>query len=127
MLHKIIAHKVIGDRERYGQVLINLLSNAIKYSPTAKRIIISSNTHDHKIFISVQDFGIGIPKDKQEYVFQRYYRVQAEKLDTYPGLGLGLYITREIVKRQGGDISFKSQEGKGSTFTFSIPLRQIAK
>ncbi len=114
--------KVIGDRDRYGQVITNLLTNAIKYSPNAKKISITTEIHDNSVICSVKDFGIGIPKDMQQKVFERFFRVDAKNLETYPGLGLGLYISSEIVKRQGGEISVKSTLGKGSTFSFSVPI-----
>ncbi len=112
---------VHSDRDRYGQVLINLLTNAMKYSPSGKQIKVTSKIKDSSLIVSVQDFGVGISKEKQPHIFERFYRANTEK-DTYPGLGLGLYISKEIVERQGGKISVKSKEGKGSTFSFSIPL-----
>ncbi len=113
---------LIGDRDRYSQVLLNLLSNALKYSPTAGKIIIISKNNKTCIQVSVKDFGIGIPKEKQQFIFDRFYRVQGENSKTYTGLGLGLYISKEIVERQGGKLWFESIEGKGSTFHFTIPL-----
>jgi signal transduction histidine kinase len=71
----------------------------------------------------VQDFGIGISKGKHSQIFQRFYRVSGSKESTFPGLGLGLYISSEILKRQGGKIWVTSTEGKGSTFYFSLPLK----
>ena len=128
-MHEIITKldrsvQLWGDRYRTGQVLTNLLSNAIKYSPQAKKIIVSSKLAGDKISICVQDFGIGIKKDHLNKVFDRFFRVSESKLNTFPGLGLGLYISREIVKRQGGTIEVKSTEAKGSTFCFSLPLKR---
>ena len=116
-----------GDRYRTGQVLTNLLSNAIKYSPHAKKIIVSSKIDKDLITVCVQDFGIGIKKDLLNKVFERFFRVSDAKLNTFPGLGLGLYIAAEIIKRQGGTISVESTEGKGSTFCFSLPMKNNAK
>lgn len=115
--------KVIeGDRNRLGQVIINLISNAVKYSPNADKIIVSSvNNDDNTITLCVQDFGIGIPHSEQSKLFSRFFRVSE---NTYPGLGLGLYICNEIIKRHSGTINFKSEDGKGSTFCFSIPITQ---
>ena len=108
-----------GDRERLGQVITNLLSNAIKYSPEADRIIVSSLINDDGIKLCVQDFGIGIPLEEQPKLFNRFFRVMN---NTYPGLGLGLFICNEIIKRHSGRMEFKSQEGKGSVFCFTLPI-----
>jgi two-component system CheB/CheR fusion protein len=108
-----------GDKNRLGQVITNLLSNAIKYSPGAGSVIVSSvNTKDH-IKLCVQDFGIGIPLAEQSKLFSRFFRVMN---NTFPGLGLGLYICNEIIKRHSGTMEFKSEEGKGSTFCFTLPV-----
>jgi signal transduction histidine kinase len=112
-----------GDRERTGQVLTNLLNNAIKYSPRAKKIIVSSKLEKNDVTICVQDFGIGIEESHLGKVFERFFRVSESKLNTFPGLGLGLYIAAEIVKRQGGSMSVRSKEGKGSTFCFTLPVK----
>jgi signal transduction histidine kinase len=74
----------------------------------------------------VRDFGIGIPADKRERVFEQYYRVSGSKEHTFPGLGLGLYISSEIIKRSGGKIFVNSIEGKGSKFCFLIPKKNEA-
>lgn len=114
--------KIYGDRERTGQVLTNLLSNAIKYSPEKKKIIVSIKSSGEYVEGSVKDFGVGISKEKQDKVFERFYRASGPKDNTFPGLGLGLYISSEIIKRQGGKIWLESKEGKGSTFRFSLPI-----
>jgi len=114
--------KIKGDRNRIGQVIVNFISNAIKYSPGKNKIIVSSKCDDKNVTISVRDFGIGIPKAEHTNIFKRFYRVLGNY--TFPGLGLGLYISSEIIKRHKGEISFQSKEGKGSTFYFQIPLRR---
>lgn len=119
-----------GDRERTGQVITNLLTNAIKYSPqfdhisNAKynTIIVSVKAGNDVITFSVQDFGLGIPQEKKEKIFEQFYRVDGESRNTYGGLGLGLYISREIIKRQGGNIWVVSEIGSGSTFYFTLPV-----
>ncbi|MDB5222580.1 MAG: hypothetical protein JWN83_1247, partial [Chitinophagaceae bacterium] len=73
--------------------------------------------------LCIQDFGIGIPASQQSKLFTRFFSVANDKTNTYPGLGLGLYISNEIIKRHSGVIDFKSEEGKGSTFCFSLPLK----
>jgi two-component system CheB/CheR fusion protein len=114
--------KLTGDRYRIGQVITNLISNAIKYSPKAKKIIVRSKVENKNVIVSVQDFGIGIEQHIMGKVFDRFFRIAQTSLNTFPGLGLGLYIASEFVKRQGGKISVKSVKGKGSTFSFSLPL-----
>lgn len=118
--------KVYIDRYRIGQALTNLLVNAIKYSPQADKVIINTKVDKKDIIISVQDFGIGIPKENQQNIFERFYSIEKKKegASKIPelGLGLGLYITSEIIKRHHGKIWVKSQVGKGSTFFFSLPL-----
>jgi PAS domain S-box-containing protein len=113
---------VYGDRDRVGQVLLNFLTNAIKYSPQSEIVEVSSKVLHDSITISVRDYGVGIPQSKQEKVFDQFFRVEGPKHETYPGLGLGLYISKEIIQREKGKIWVKSTEGKGSTFSFSIPL-----
>lgn len=114
---------VFGDRDRIGQVITNLISNAIKYSPHADKIVIATKVKSQDVTLSVQDFGVGIPKEKQDKVFEQFFRVSGPKQDTFPGLGLGLYISSEIIKREGGRIWVESTEGKGSTFCFSLPFK----
>ncbi|WP_240432022.1 PAS domain S-box protein [Pedobacter chitinilyticus] len=113
-----------GDRERIQQVIVNLITNAVKYSPDANRIIVFTEDHGHEVQLCVQDFGIGLPPDKKDLVFEQFYRVSGTKEHTFPGLGLGLYISSEIVKQLGGRIWVNSIAGKGSTFCFAIPVVQ---
>jgi two-component system CheB/CheR fusion protein len=113
---------VYADRSRLEQVLINLITNAVKYSPGVDKIIIRIEKKKGFIRTSVHDFGIGIPKDKQKKIFDRFYRVKGPRGERFQGLGLGLYISAEIVRRHDGEISFESTEGKGSIFYFTLPL-----
>ncbi|GAA4102339.1 PAS domain S-box protein [Mucilaginibacter panaciglaebae] len=127
--HKLVEHHseigiVYGDKERIGQVISNLITNAIKYSPHADEIIISTSLIDDEVQLCVQDFGIGISEDKLDKVFEQFYRVSGDMQHTFPGLGLGLYISSEIIKREGGRIWVNSEVGKGSTFCFAIPLQR---
>jgi PAS domain S-box-containing protein len=114
--------KVYSDKERIGQVMTNLISNAVKYSPHSNRIIISTEREGNMVTVCVEDFGIGIPEDKKDKVFEQFYRVSGSKQHTFPGLGLGLYISNEIIRREGGRMWVNSIEGKGSTFCFSLPV-----
>lgn len=111
-----------ADRYRIFQVLINLLTNAIKYSPAGKDIVISVEKNHQSAIVHVQDFGIGISKGHLEKIFDRLYQVNEPKEKTYPGLGLGLYISKEIVSRHEGKIWVESAKGKGSIFSFTLPL-----
>lgn len=115
---------VCGDRDRLGQVLINLLTNAIKYSPQADTVRVRLATEENQVLVSVQDFGVGIAAEHQSKIFERFYQVTDPEEKTYPGLGIGLYIASEIVKRHGGRIWIESQRGDGATFHVSLPLFQ---
>jgi PAS domain S-box-containing protein len=112
----------IGDRDRLGQVLINLLTNAIKYSPEADRVIVRAVVDGEQARVSVQDFGIGIAQAHHGQVFDRFYQVTDPRGKTYPGLGIGLYIAQEIIRRHAGTIWVESSKGKGATFFFTLPL-----
>ncbi len=109
------------DRYRMEQVLANLLSNAAKYSQDKKEIILTLSKKGAYVHLSVKDSGIGIPEKDLHNIFKPYYRVLGKRESTYPGLGMGLYITRDIVTKHGGDISVESTLGKGSVFTLSLP------
>ena len=113
---------VYADKERIGQVLINLITNAIKYSPQRGSILIKSKTDGNNLMVSVKDEGIGIDKDYQQKIFERFYRVEGKSEKTFPGFGIGLFIASEIINRHGGNIGVTSNRGKGSRFYFSLPL-----
>ncbi|KQM77261.1 hypothetical protein ASE74_18635 [Pedobacter sp. Leaf216] len=113
---------VYFDRERIGQVITNFLSNAIKYSTDANQIDVITYTQHNQVILSVRDYGIGISKALQHLVFDQFYRVGGNLQHTYPGLGLGLYISSEIIKNEGGRIWVESEEGKGSTFSFALKI-----
>ncbi|MCD8740324.1 PAS domain-containing protein [Mucilaginibacter roseus] len=117
--------KIFSDRERISQVLVNLISNAIKYSPAEGEVIIRTHRQNNTVTVSVEDFGIGIVPDKHKRVFEQFYRVSGSKQHTFPGLGLGLYISSEIIKREGGKMWVNSVEGEGSTFHFSLPVEPV--
>ncbi|HEY5371744.1 MAG TPA: PAS domain S-box protein [Hanamia sp.] len=111
------------DRDRIGQVLINFLTNAVKYSPDSKTVEIRSSVKDDNVIVEVRDFGIGIGKKNQEKVFERFYRVEGRDERIFPGFGIGLFIASEIIRRHDGKIHLESEVGKGSVFSFKIPIQ----
>jgi signal transduction histidine kinase len=115
--------QVLGDKERLGQVFVNLLTNAVKYSPHADTVIVRllQEGDPGRAIVSVQDFGIGIDKTHHEKIFERFYQVTDPEERTYPGLGIGLYISSEIVARHHGQMSVESSRGKGATFFVALP------
>lgn len=113
--------KVYADIDRIEQVLINLVNNAVKYAPLSKEIIIDISRHEGMVKVSVKDKGPGIRKDMLPDLFDRYYRVDSSG-SQYSGLGLGLYICAEIIKKHGGGIGVDSEVGEGSTFWFTLPV-----
>ncbi len=114
--------QIFGDKDRIGQVLINLLTNAIKYSPRADKVIVRLSIDQDHALVEVQDFGLGISEAHHKKIFEQFYQVTDPEAKTFPGLGIGLYISREIIKRHHGQLWVKSTKGGGSTFSFRLPL-----
>jgi PAS domain S-box-containing protein len=114
---------VNADRGRISQVITNMITNAVKYSPAADSVEIILEQQQDFARLVVHDRGIGIPEGKQKKVFERFYRVEGEARDNFRGLGLGLYISQEIIRRHGGRMGVSSQEGKGSAFWVTLPLK----
>lgn len=117
------------DRNNFDKVIINILSNAFKFTPTAGHILLSLTHTDHHAYISIKDSGIGIPKDKLETIFQRFYQSPADPSDRNVGTGIGLDLTRSLVELHYGSISVRNNEGEkgskfehGSEFIIRIPL-----
>jgi PAS domain S-box-containing protein len=113
------------DQERIKQVLVNVINNGIKFSPDGSKIQIQACKKQSEIVFSIQDFGKGIPKDKQKKVFETFYQVDSGMDRKFGGVGLGLAISRGIVVSHGGKIGVRSTLGKGSTFYFSLPLKSV--
>ncbi|HZH17698.1 MAG TPA: ATP-binding protein [Archangium sp.] len=111
-----------GDRSRLAQVLVNLLENALKYSPTGGTIRVHVERDGAQALVSVSDSGIGIPPDQKAHLFERFFRARNAPISGFGGLGLGLYISRDIVERHGGRIWVESEVGHGSTFRFTLPV-----
>jgi PAS domain S-box-containing protein len=113
--------QVYADEHRIDQVIVNLVNNAVKYAPDSKEIYMTVSTEGDFAKIAVKDNGPGIPADQLPRLFDRYWRADHGS-STYTGMGLGLYICAEIIKKHGGKIGAESELGKGSTFWFTIPL-----
>jgi two-component system phosphate regulon sensor histidine kinase PhoR len=115
---------VLADRNYLEQILINLLDNAIKYTPEGGRVVVSAVEKDSTdIQFSVEDNGIGIPKEDLSRIFERFYRVDKGRSKEMGGTGLGLSIVKHLVQAHGGRVWVESQMGKGSTFYFTLPNR----
>ena len=115
---------VEADPRRLEQILHNLLENAVKYSPKGGRIVVQGTVRGQNAVISVSDQGIGIPTEQLDKVFERFYRIESPLTRRAGGSGLGLPITKALVEAHGGRIWVESQPGKGSSFIFTLPLRQ---
>ena len=113
--------KIMGDNSRLEQVIFNLLSNAGKFSPEGSCITVKARVKRGELFVQVIDQGIGLSSEEQERIFKPYHRVEQDR-QHFSGLGLGLSIARQIVEAHVGKIYVESQLGKGSTFSFSLPL-----
>jgi PAS domain S-box-containing protein len=112
---------VLADEHRIDQVIVNMVNNAVKYAPNSKQVVFNVQRKGNKAKISVTDTGQGIPEEKREHLFDRYYQTDASGYKN-SGLGLGLYISAEIIRKHGGEIGVDSELGKGSTFWFTLPL-----
>jgi PAS domain S-box-containing protein len=111
--------EVYADEHKIDQVIINLVNNAVKYAPASKDILVQVESIPGFTKVSVIDKGNGIPAESLPKLFTRYYRVEQNTFT--PGLGLGLYISSEIIKRHGGEMGVESEIGKGTTFWFTLP------
>lgn len=130
-LQQIIQHTIIVEKNqpvkvkidtlRLEQVITNIITNATKYSPGKNKILVNSFKKDNAIVVSFKDFGIGIAKEKLSKIFDRFYRVDEVSKD-FSGLGIGLFISAEIINQHGGKIWAESNEEEGSTFYFSLPI-----
>lgn len=112
---------VMIDRERISQVITNLFTNAIRYSAKGSTITINGKSTSHGIEISIRDEGCGITQEDQQKIFERFFRGTSGSKESYPGMGLGLYITAQIIQRHNGQIRVESTPGKGSTSYFTLP------
>jgi PAS domain S-box-containing protein len=111
----------LGDESHIVQVINNLIGNAIKYAPDSNKIKVYLSLVSDYLKVSVTDYGMGISIENQKKIFDRFFRV-AEIQQSFPGMGIGLYICNQIIKNHGGSLWVESEIGKGSTFSFTLPL-----
>ena len=115
--------KILADSDQLKLVIDNFLDNAIRYSRSKGKIQINLKNKSNNIYFEIKDSGVGIPKKDQKYIFQKFFRSENVMRYQTEGSGLGLYIAKSIIGKSGGKIGFKSQEGIGSTFWFTLPVR----
>ena len=113
------------DKDMMNVVLVNLLGNAVKYTPENGRISISSTSTAEEIVVNVSDTGIGIAEEDAQRVFDKFYRCGGKGNDEVPGSGLGLYITRQIMRLHGGDVTVSSRLAEGTQFSITIPRSAV--
>ena len=114
--------KVNADEDKLKEVILNLLSNAVKFSPTGGTVHIAVEKQKDRLVCAISDTGIGIPEDALQLIFKKFYRVDSSDTSEIEGTGLGLSIVKHILTAHGGDISVESELGKGSVFSFFLPL-----
>jgi signal transduction histidine kinase len=114
--------QVAADPDGLRQVLVNLVENAVKYSPDGGRVVLELESVDGRVRFAVRDGGLGIPASEHERIFEKFFRLDPNLSRGVGGTGLGLYISREIVRRMGSRIRVESEPGRGSTFSFDLPL-----
>lgn len=113
---------VNADHARVTQILTNLIDNAFNYTPESGSISLTARSKGNFVFVSVNDTGIGISDENQKKIFERFFRAEDEQVQAVPGTGLGLAIVRSLIEMHGGKLQVKSKLGKGSTFTFNLPV-----
>jgi signal transduction histidine kinase/HAMP domain-containing protein len=117
--------EIRADERKFKQILLNLLSNAVKFTPDGGRVEVDARRNGKSVEVSVKDSGVGIAKEDQEAVFEEFRQVGRDYTSKQEGTGLGLALTRRFVELHGGKIWLKSAPGKGSTFTFTLPLNTV--
>lgn len=113
--------QVSANDVRIKEIMVNLIGNALKYSPQTKPIIISHEIKEKEVITLVKDNGFGMSEEAQKKLFEKFYRIQTKETYSIPGTGLGLFIVKQLIEKMNGTIWVVSQEGKGSTFSFSLP------
>lgn len=120
IIQQSVSLRIKADHNRIEQAFINLLNNAVKFSPDADQVQIRCELITGQLCVTIKDFGIGISSQNLDKLFAKF--VQAERSHRFQGLGLGLFISSEIIKRHGGHISVISEPGYGSEFTVHLPV-----
>jgi signal transduction histidine kinase len=119
---RMLGERVVsGDRQRLRYVIENLLSNGIKYSPDSEQLLVTTSVVDKELVVNVRDYGIGISPDEQSKIFNCFFKT-ADTASTYPGIGIGLFMSSEIIRMHNGTIGVQSKQGEGSNFFFTLPL-----
>jgi PAS domain S-box-containing protein len=122
LTHQYPSTQVYGDRDRIEQIIVNLLHNAVKYSSEEPVVIVRTIVEHDQVRVEVEDSGSGIAPDEQEKIFERFYQVQENS-----GLGIGLYIAREIITQHEGKMGVISSEGQGAIFWFTLPIKNAGQ
>jgi signal transduction histidine kinase/CheY-like chemotaxis protein len=117
---------VLGNEIQLQQALTNLVGNAIKYTPLQGTVMVKCFVENDNLKFQVRDTGYGIPKDRQSRLFERFYRARTPGTEEIPGTGLGLSLVKTVIERHGGQVWFESEEGKGSTFGCTLPIKTSA-
>lgn len=115
--------QILADESQLKPVIENLLDNAIRYTEEKKKVEVTLSKKGNNLYFEVRDQGVGIPKEEQKHIFQKFFRSKNALRQQTEGSGLGLYIAKSIINKSGGEIEFFSQEGKGSTFFFTLPIK----
>ena len=116
--------QVFTDAHQIEIVIENLFDNAIRYAKGGGEIKIKLEQRDKTLYFEIKDTGVGIPKDDQKFIFQKFFRSENAIRQQTQGSGLGLFIAKSIIERFHGQIGFESEENKGSTFWFTLPINQ---
>ncbi|MGI8635321.1 MAG: sensor histidine kinase, partial [Segetibacter sp.] len=112
---------IAADRSSLSEAIINLVDNAIKYSSEGGAIVVEAKVQNDLVEVSVKDNGIGIPSALLPHLFNKFYRSHRSRENTV-GSGLGLYIVKAVIESHGGEVAVRSEEGHGSTFSFTLPI-----
>ena len=115
--------EIVADERKFKQILVNLLTNAVKFTPDGGKVDVLARRHGGALEVAVRDTGIGIAEEDQQAVFEEFRQVGRHYTNKQEGTGLGLALTRRFVELHGGAVRLESVPGKGSTFTFTIPVR----
>jgi signal transduction histidine kinase len=113
------------DGDRLQQVLLNLLVNAAKFTPPGGSVTVRTGQRDGRVRITVSDTGIGVPADQLQNIFEPFVQLSASVPEGSRGVGLGLAISRDLVRRMNGDLTASSESGKGTTFTIELPAARL--